>query len=193
MKLRDMGTGSWMVISAPVTDAAAPPTEAAPDRTAFSPTSEKSSSIGAVILKLPLPLVCSAEMVMVKESPFWLVVKSSPAPRTAPPPPVTVTSTSVEVLSREEEPANRAVTAISRGVPLSTTDPWSTERAMAESSSCTVTAAVAFSNRDVPSSSNVSGPSTTASWVMVSPVNLPGTEEETDPAGMVTVLGAVGE
>ena len=121
------------------------------------------------------------------------MVKSPPAPRTAPLLPVIVASTLVDVLSREEEPANRAVKVTSRGDTPSTTDPGSADRVMAESSSCTVTSAVAFSNREAPSSSNVSGPSTTASWFMVSPVNFPGREESTAPAGMVTVLAAVGE
>ena len=69
VKLSVTGIGSWMVISVPVTAAAAPPTKADPDTAAFSSPSEKSPSSRAVSRMVWVPLVCSAGMVMVKE-PF---------------------------------------------------------------------------------------------------------------------------
>ena len=144
VKLSATGIGSWMVISVPVTAAAAPPTKADPDTAAFSSPSASSWSSRAVSRKVWVPLICAAGMTTVK-APVWSVVKSAPGPATAPSAPAapaTLTVTSVSAARAEEAaPAKAAVTVIRLAVERSTIVSGLTDRTILSSLSVMVRSA----------------------------------------------------
>ena len=185
--------------SADATVTADPPTIADPDTTNFSPDSDAPSS-GTVTVNISLADVLPAGIEIDTALLVKLVQASSPDEvghddaKEAPPAPATVTATGVADVRADEEPLKRAVTVTDCAPDCSSTDDKDHPKSISASLSAIVNVA-AFavpSCADDPTTSKVSGPSTTVSSVIVNPANDPAPDAVILLAGNVIVFADAG-